>query len=80
MNGNYFYFAIASLLGVLTALFYHLPFLLLTIIYLYLLYKYKKYSTLQLAIVIFLFITFFLTSQHAVTNNKTSLSDSTTNF
>ncbi|SDM20497.1 DNA internalization-related competence protein ComEC/Rec2 [Bacillus sp. OK048] len=80
MNGNYFYFAIASLLGVLTVILYHLPFLLLTIIYLYLLYKYKKYSTRQLAIVICLFITFFLTSLHAVITNKTSLSDSPTTF
>lgn len=80
MNGKYFYFAIASLLGVLAALFSQLPFLLLTIIFLYILYKYKKYSKLHLAIVFLLFITFFLTSQHAVTNNKTSLSDSTTNF
>ncbi|MDR7078021.1 competence protein ComEC [Neobacillus niacini] len=80
MNGKYFYFAIASLLGVLAALFSQLPFLLLTIIFLYILYKYKKYSKLHLAIVFFLFITFFLTSQYAVTNNKTSLSDSATNF
>src|SRR4051812_29198103 len=80
MNGKYFYFAIAALLGVLTSLYFFLPFLILTVIYLYLLSKYKKYSKLQLTIVICLFITFFLTSQHAVTNNKTSLSDSLTTF
>ncbi len=80
MNGKYFYFAIAALLGVLTSIYFFVPFFLLTIIYLSLLYKYKKYTKLQLVIVFCLFIIFFFTSQHAVINNKTILSDSDKNF
>ncbi|MFJ5758086.1 DNA internalization-related competence protein ComEC/Rec2 [Neobacillus sp. NPDC093182] len=80
MNGKYFYFAIASLLGVLTSLFSFLLFLLLTIIYFFLLYKYKRYSSSQLLFVICLFTIFFLTSEHTEANNKSKLSDSLTAF
>ncbi|MEH7010130.1 DNA internalization-related competence protein ComEC/Rec2 [Neobacillus niacini] len=80
MNDKYFYFAIAALFGVSTSLFSFLPFFLFTIIYLFLLYRYKKFTNSQLVFVICIFITFFLTGQHAVTNNKTKLSDSISTF
>ncbi|MEH7272537.1 ComEC/Rec2 family competence protein, partial [Neobacillus vireti] len=80
MNGKYFYYAIAALLGVLTSIFNFLLFLFISIVYLCLLFRYKKYSKLQLIIVICLFITFLFTSHAVVTNNKTTLSDSTTTF
>ncbi|NWQ40095.1 DNA internalization-related competence protein ComEC/Rec2 [Bacillus sp. EB106-08-02-XG196] len=79
MNSKCFYFAIAAVLGVLTSLFF-LPILLCSIIYVYLLHTYKKYSKQQLFIVICLFITFFLTGQHTITHNKTKLHDSLTTF
>lgn len=79
MNGKYFYFAITAILGVLTSLFL-LPFLLCPFIYFYLLYRYKKYTKLQLVIVTCLYLTFFLTGQYTITNNKTNLSDSLTSF
>lgn len=80
MNGKNFYFAIAALFGVLTSVFPFLPVLFLTIIYLFLLYKYKRYSSYQLIIVIGIFILFFLTSEHTLANNKTKLSESITTF
>ncbi|WP_218895567.1 DNA internalization-related competence protein ComEC/Rec2 [Neobacillus driksii] len=80
MNGKYFYFAIASVLGVLTSLFSFLLFLLLTIIYFFLLYTYKRYSSSQLLFVICLFTIFFLTSEHTKANNESKLSDSLTAF
>lgn len=80
MNGKYFYFAIASLLGVLTSLFSFLLFLLLTIIYFFLLYKYKRYSSSQLLFVTCLFTIFFLTSEYTEANNKSKLSDSQSAF
>jgi competence protein ComEC len=80
MNGKYFYFAIAALLGVLTSLFPFLPFLLLTVVYLILLYNYKRYRSHQLLFVIGMFILFFLTCEHTLANNKSKLSDSTSTF
>lgn len=80
MNGKYFYLAIVALLAVLASLSSFLPFSLLTLLYLFLLAKYKKYKSAQLVFVICLFIIFFLTGQHAVTNNKTNLSESLSTF
>ncbi|WHX99381.1 DNA internalization-related competence protein ComEC/Rec2 [Neobacillus sp. DY30] len=80
MNGKYFYFAIAALLGVLTALISFLPFLLITITYLILLYKKKRYSTRQLIFVICLIIIFFVTSEHTESNNTSKLADSLSTF
>lgn len=80
MNGKYFYIAIAALLGVLTSLFAILPFLLLTIIYLFLLYKYKGYSRNQLLFIISLFVIFFLSSEHTAVNNKSKLLDNLSVF
>jgi competence protein ComEC len=80
MSGHYFYFAIAALLGVLTSLFSFLPLIFLTFVYLCLLYIYKKFTKAKLAIVICLFLSFFLNGHHALINNKTILSDSLTTF
>ncbi|MCM3692356.1 DNA internalization-related competence protein ComEC/Rec2 [Neobacillus niacini] len=80
MNNKCFFFAIAAILGVLTSLIKFLPLLLCSIFYFYLLYTFKKYSKQQVFIVICLFITFFLTGQHTITNNKTRLHESLTTF
>ncbi|MEC1522905.1 DNA internalization-related competence protein ComEC/Rec2 [Neobacillus niacini] len=80
MNGKYFYFAIAALLGVLTSLFSMLLFLLLTLIYLILLNKYKRYTTPQLTFVLCLFFIFYLTGEHTAANNNSKLSDSLSIF
>ncbi|MFB3165864.1 DNA internalization-related competence protein ComEC/Rec2 [Neobacillus sp. 179-C4.2 HS] len=80
MNGKYFYFAIAALFGVLTSLFSFLPFLLLTFIYLFLLYRFKRYNRYQLLLVGCLFIIFFLNSEHSSAENNSKLSDSTSTF
>ncbi|MBY0146798.1 DNA internalization-related competence protein ComEC/Rec2 [Neobacillus niacini] len=80
MNGKFFYLAMAAVLGVLSALFSFLPFLFGAIVYFYLLYRYKRYTKLQLFLLTCLFLTFFLTGHHAVLNNKTSLQASLTTF
>lgn len=80
MNSKCFFFAIAAILGVLTSIFFYLPFLLCSIIYFYFLYTFKKYSKQLLFIVICLFLTFFLTGHHTITHNKTRLPDSLTTF
>jgi competence protein ComEC len=80
MNGKYFYFAVAAVFGVLTSMFYCIPFLLLTIIYLGLLYKYKKFTKPQIIIVITIFSAFFLSGFYAVTHNKSILPESMTTF
>jgi competence protein ComEC len=79
MNGKYFYFAITAILGVITSLFFFLPFLC-AIIYFYLLYRYKRYTKLQLVFLTCLFLLFFITGQHTIINNKTSLPESLTTF
>ena len=80
MNGKYFYFAITAILGVLTSLFFFLPSVLCSIIYFYLLYRYKRYTKLQLVLLTCLFLLFFITGKHTIINNKTNLPDSLTTF
>ncbi|MDQ0975777.1 competence protein ComEC [Neobacillus niacini] len=80
MNGKYFYFAIAALLGISTSLFLFLPVIFLTTIYLFLLSKYKSYSSYQLIFVTGIFILFFLTSEHTLADNTSKLSDNTSTF
>lgn len=80
MNGKYFYFAIAALLGELTSLFSFLLFFYFTIAYLFLLYRYKKFEKTQLIFVSCLFIIFFHSGQQAETKNKTKLTDGVLTF
>ncbi len=80
MNGKYLYFAIAALLGVLCAQYKFIPFILLQTLYLYLLYKYKRFKNLQLGFSIVCFLTFLFIGQQAVSTNKTVIPSSTTTF
>jgi competence protein ComEC len=80
MNGKYLYFAIAALLGVLSAQYIFLPFFLLTIIYLSLLYKYKQFKRVPLVFVAVCFLIFLIIGHLADTKNKTIIPRFTTTF
>ncbi|MFP5113673.1 DNA internalization-related competence protein ComEC/Rec2 [Bacillaceae bacterium C204] len=80
MNGKYFYFAVSALFGVLSVLFKFLPFFLLQILTLYLLYKFKRFSNIQLTSVALCFMTFMFIGYHSASNNKTVIPASTTTF
>jgi competence protein ComEC len=80
MHGKYFYFALASFVGVLCALGNFLPFFLLTVIYHYLLYKYKRFTNLQLVLTACLFFLFLLVGQHAEATSKTVIPNTSTTF
>jgi len=80
MNGKYVYFALAALLGVLCAIVTFLPFFLLTIIYLYVLSKYKRFRNAQIYLVIIIFATFFLVGGLSETKNKSVIPESNTKF
>jgi len=55
MNGKYMYIALSALLGVLCALVTFFPFFMLMIIYMYLLYQYKRFSKEQIALLVVIF-------------------------
>lgn len=80
MNGKYLYFAIAALCGVLAALVSFLPFLLTAAVYLYCLYKYKRFTKQQLTLIFVAIGLFFFIGQHAAENKKTNIPETTTTF
>ncbi|GHH97065.1 DNA internalization-related competence protein ComEC/Rec2 [Neobacillus kokaensis] len=80
MNGKYLYFALAALLGVLAALLKFIPFLLLSILYYYVLYKYKRFTKIQIVISIFISMIYLVLGYMAVLQNKTTLLPSTPTF
>ncbi|MDQ0197229.1 DNA internalization-related competence protein ComEC/Rec2 [Neobacillus ginsengisoli] len=80
MNGRYFYFALTALLGVLCSLINFVPFFLLTLIYSYLLYRYKSYTKSQLVLISCLFFVFLAVSHHTAAKNKTIIPESTATF
>jgi len=80
MNGKYLYLAISSLLGILSPLTSLFPFLLLEVIYFFLLVKFKRFSNLQLALVVGVFLLFLLIGFQASVKNKTIIPNSTTRF
>ncbi|PFP25496.1 DNA internalization-related competence protein ComEC/Rec2 [Bacillus sp. AFS073361] len=80
MNGKYLYFAIAALFGVLSALSKFLPFFLLQVFVLYLLYIYKRFSTLQLTSITVCFLIFFFIGLHSNSINKSVIPAPTTTF
>ncbi|MEH7303901.1 DNA internalization-related competence protein ComEC/Rec2 [Neobacillus drentensis] len=80
MNGKYVYFAITVLFGVLGALVQFLPFFLLQILTLYLLYQYKRFTFLHLTCIMMCFIIFLLIGYHSAFLNKTGIPASTTVF
>ncbi|PEQ96690.1 DNA internalization-related competence protein ComEC/Rec2 [Bacillus sp. AFS006103] len=80
MNGKFLYFAITALLGVLSAQYHWISFILIQTLYLYLLFKYKRFKKLHLAVIAICFLTFFLIGLHAVSINKSVIPASTTTF
>ncbi|MED4204479.1 DNA internalization-related competence protein ComEC/Rec2 [Neobacillus mesonae] len=80
MNGKYLYFALAALLGVLTALVTFLPFLLLAIFYFCILYTYKRFKKVHLVVSIGVFILFLGVGHRAELFNKTIIPESTSTF
>jgi competence protein ComEC len=80
MNGKHVYFAIAAILGILTALVFLLPFFLLMIIYLVFLFKYKHFSKQQSGLVFCIFLLFLFVGIMAEMKNTTNIPDSTSVF
>ncbi|WHY84784.1 DNA internalization-related competence protein ComEC/Rec2 [Neobacillus novalis] len=80
MNGKFFYFALTALLGVLCSLVTFLPFFLLTILYLYLLNKYKRFENKQLFVAMIIFVTFLLLAGQTELDNKSVIPETTTDF
>ncbi|MDP4083445.1 MAG: DNA internalization-related competence protein ComEC/Rec2 [Bacillota bacterium] len=80
MKGLYFYFSIASLLGILCALKSFLFFFILAIIYLVILFKYKRFSRLQLICIAFVYILFYFSTQIKITHYKTKIPVDTNTF
>jgi competence protein ComEC len=80
MNGKIIYFSMISLLAVLCSLQSFLLFFFLAVVYMLVLYKYKRFSTPQLLLLIFIFVLFFITSQYALIQNKTKTSSSASLF
>ncbi|MGG1677483.1 DNA internalization-related competence protein ComEC/Rec2 [Neobacillus sp. NRS-1170] len=80
MYGKFVYFAIAALLAELCVLSKFLPFFLLTVTYLYVLYKYKRFNNQQLLLIFAIVFVFFLTGHSAVIKNKTKIPGTETGF
>ncbi|MFJ5715438.1 DNA internalization-related competence protein ComEC/Rec2 [Neobacillus sp. NPDC093127] len=80
MNGKYFYFALAAILGVLCSLVTFLPFFLLSILYLYLLNKFKRFENKHLFVVIIIFVTFLFLAGRTELDNKSVIPETTTDF
>jgi competence protein ComEC len=80
MNGKYFYFAITALLGVLSSLVHFLLFFLLTALFLFLLYKYKRYTNRKLLLIIGTFLIFWFLGNHDIFKNKTAITETTNSF
>jgi competence protein ComEC len=80
MNGRYVYFAIAAILGILTALVFLLPFFSLIIIYLVFLFKNKHYTKQQLGFIFCVFLSFLFVGKMSELNNATTIPESTSTF
>ncbi|MCM3566549.1 DNA internalization-related competence protein ComEC/Rec2 [Neobacillus mesonae] len=77
MNGKYLYFALTAMLAVLAALLSFFPIFLLTLLYFYILYKYKCFNKGQLLTVLGAAILFLFVGEKAVIQNKTFMPKST---
>ncbi|MDF2859589.1 MAG: hypothetical protein K0Q87_5440, partial [Neobacillus sp.] len=80
MNGQYIYFAIAAILGILSALVSILPFFILMIMYMVLLFKNKHYTKHQILLVFCLFSSFLFAGILAEEKNSTTIPESTSTF
>ncbi|WP_223591288.1 DNA internalization-related competence protein ComEC/Rec2 [Neobacillus bataviensis] len=80
MYDKYVYFAIAAFLAELSVLSKFFPFFLLTLTYLYVLYKYKRFNNQQLLFLMAIVFIFFFAGHSAVIKNKTKIPESETAF
>ncbi|WP_066064040.1 DNA internalization-related competence protein ComEC/Rec2 [Neobacillus soli] len=80
MNGKYFYFALTAFFGVLSSLIKFLPFFILMVIYLYLLFKFKRFTKNQLVLVIGFFCAFLLIGRHTVVTNQSVIPEAAATF
>ncbi|WP_042458591.1 DNA internalization-related competence protein ComEC/Rec2 [Neobacillus dielmonensis] len=80
MKGTYFYFAAAALLAVLSIIVDFLPFLLLMGVYLFCLYKYKRWKKQQLFILVLSSLVFMGSALHIVNKNHSVIPDTTIAF
>ena len=80
MTGKYFYFALAALLAVLAAEVKFLPFFLLTLLYFFMLHRYKHFNSPQLWLVAGISIIYLFLGQAAALQHKTAIPESTTTF
>ena len=80
MYGKFFYFAVAALLGVLSSLSLFLPYFFISVIYCFLLYRYKGYKKSMLGLMIFAYLGFLFIGYISKIENKTAISPSTTLF
>ncbi|MDN3018599.1 DNA internalization-related competence protein ComEC/Rec2 [Paenibacillus sp. BSR1-1] len=80
MYGKYVYFAIAAFLAELSVLSEFLPFFLLTVTYLYVLYKYKRFNNQHLLLLMAIVLIVFFAGHSAVINNKTKIPETETAF
>ncbi|NRD75900.1 DNA internalization-related competence protein ComEC/Rec2 [Bacillus sp. BRMEA1] len=80
MNGKCIYFAIAALCAVLSVLVHFFSFFVLSLIYVYLLFKYKRFSKPQLSAIVGIMILFALITCRAEMKNSTALPEDQTTF
>jgi competence protein ComEC len=80
MNGKVVYFSLASLLSVLCLLQSFLMYSFVFLLYLLFLLKIKRFSFLQLIIVLGVFLLFFISAQIKISTNKTIIPKTESDF
>jgi competence protein ComEC len=80
MNGKYVYFALTSLLGVLCSVQSFRLYIFLTLLYLLFLLKVKRFSLRQLALLLSIFLLFYISTQIKVTANQTKINENSKEF
>ncbi|WML45372.1 DNA internalization-related competence protein ComEC/Rec2 [Neobacillus sp. PS3-40] len=80
MNGKIVYFSLASLMGVLCSIQSFLLFGFLTLIYLLILRKVKRFSPSKIVFLIVVFLLFNVSTQFKMNTNKTKIQETETNF
>jgi len=80
MNGKLIYFALAAIVGLLAPLISFLPFIGLTLLYHYVLYRYKRFSAQQIMLLVFISLLFLCAGSAAKVENRSHILPATTNF
>lgn len=79
MNGKSLFYAIAALLTVLSLLV-HPSFFILTLIYFYFLYQYKRFTKRQFIAIMVIIVIFLLVSYKAIRTNHSNIPETKTSF